>query len=86
MALHHVAKTSVALEWIRSNPESWFRDLSIDERDHALLNANPVSFMRYDQSSFVRKIYHLKEGSYDFDEVGTPFIFASSAIPSARLS
>lgn len=45
-----------ALCWILSQPKLWFKDTTIEERDKALLAADPVSFVDYKKGSFLRKI------------------------------
>ncbi|KAK0124536.1 hypothetical protein ONS95_009485 [Cadophora gregata] len=47
---------------MRTDPSAWFRDSPIENRDLDLLNAYPVSFVDYDKTSFLRKVYHMKAG------------------------
>lgn len=50
-----------ALCWVSSQPELCFKDTTIEERDKALLSADPVSFVDYKKGSFLRKIVSLRD-------------------------
>lgn len=52
----YVAKACSALSMLSEDPKKWFKDTEIDERDLSLVFADKVKWMKYDQSSFVRKI------------------------------
>ncbi|MCJ1334290.1 hypothetical protein MMC10_010998, partial [Thelotrema lepadinum] len=41
---------------LRSYPDLWFRKATIEDRDRALLDAEPVSFVEYGNASYLRKI------------------------------
>ena len=58
-----IPKNIRAYHMIRDNPEMWFGDTVIDDRDRALLSAEPVSFLELSQSSYVRKIVSLPADS-----------------------
>ncbi|KAG4424943.1 hypothetical protein IFR04_001914 [Cadophora malorum] len=47
---------------MRANPSAWFGKSPIENRDLDLLNAYPVSFVDYEQGSYLRKVYHMKAG------------------------
>ncbi|KAI1085088.1 hypothetical protein F5B20DRAFT_575553 [Whalleya microplaca] len=58
-----VSKSVYAGNLLRIWPEGWFRDKSIDDRDRALLSAEPVDFVDYnlDNANFLRSIYCAKQ-------------------------
>ena len=41
---------------MRANPSAWFGKSPIENRDLDLLNAYPVSFVDYEQGSYLRKV------------------------------
>lgn len=51
-----VTKVCSALSMIRKEPKKWFRNTCMDERDCALMFADQLGWMKYDKSSYVRKI------------------------------
>ncbi|RYP79469.1 hypothetical protein DL770_006650 [Monosporascus sp. CRB-9-2] len=55
-------KPLVARRWLQCKPEAWFRGSPIDERDRALLDAQDVPWVHYAKTSYLRKIYHMKQG------------------------
>ncbi|KAK8873409.1 hypothetical protein PGQ11_003923 [Apiospora arundinis] len=59
-------KQAAALSMIRVRPLEWLRHAPIEVRDLVLINANPVPFVKYGQSSFVRKLYYRKTGDMTF--------------------
>ncbi|KAI1255234.1 hypothetical protein MGN70_003298 [Eutypa lata] len=59
-------KACAAHNMIRNKPEAWFKDSPIDDRDRALINAGPAPFVSYGQRSYLRKMYHLKQGEEEF--------------------
>ncbi|CAJ2503331.1 Uu.00g107250.m01.CDS01 [Anthostomella pinea] len=54
-------KPALALRLMRVWPQGWFRHVAIDARDRALLDAVPVPSVDYGKSSYLRKMYHLKQ-------------------------
>ncbi|KAI0156770.1 hypothetical protein GGR57DRAFT_501158 [Xylariaceae sp. FL1272] len=54
---------------MRSHPQDWFRDQDVDTRDRALLDAEFLPFVQYNQASYVRKMYTMKEGDHLFQDV-----------------
>ncbi|KAK4943029.1 hypothetical protein LTR10_017414 [Elasticomyces elasticus] len=47
---------------LRTKPSDWFGEGPIEQRDMDLLDAESVSFVNYDQGSYLRWIYHMKAG------------------------
>lgn len=52
-------KQAAALSMIRVRPLEWLRHAPIEVRDLVLINANPAPFVKYGQSSFVRKLVRI---------------------------
>lgn len=50
----NTSKAVVARRMMCSVPGAWFREAILDERDRALLDAEPVYFVNYAKGSFVR--------------------------------
>ncbi|KAI1270369.1 hypothetical protein F5Y18DRAFT_421861 [Xylariaceae sp. FL1019] len=69
-ALGEIPKSFEARNMMCSHPEEWFRDQEVDARDRALLNAAFLPFVQYNQTSFVREMYTMKEGHDVFQDAG----------------
>ncbi|RYP76724.1 hypothetical protein DL769_003555 [Monosporascus sp. CRB-8-3] len=55
-------KPLIARRWLQYKPEAWFRDSPVDDRDRALLDAQDVPWVHYAKTSYLRKVYHMKQG------------------------
>ncbi|KAI0136737.1 hypothetical protein BJ170DRAFT_603009 [Xylariales sp. AK1849] len=57
-------KSARALRMIRVKSKIWFKSHAVDDRDRALLDAEPVSFMDYTQRNYVCNISHVEKGEH----------------------
>jgi hypothetical protein len=55
-ALYGGPKWVVGHQMLRSNPEKWFRDTQIDDRDLALINADPSPWIDIGQDSYLKHV------------------------------
>ncbi|RYP76347.1 hypothetical protein DL771_001786 [Monosporascus sp. 5C6A] len=54
-------KPLVARRLLQCKLEAWFRGSPVDDRDRALLDAQDVPWVHYAKTSYLRKIYHMKQ-------------------------